>query len=136
MKTLISPKSLLAILALPVLLVGCGSSESTDTASEDIVVDDSVENVGEMPEVTEFKVVVGENSGPNQTLTVAQGSTVRLILVNPNEDDEIHLHGYDLGGGELPAGDEAVFEFVADETGTFEVESHVTGEVLMVLVVE
>ena len=43
---------------------------------------------------------------------------------------------HDLGGSEVPAGEEAIFEFVADETGTFEVESHVTGEVLMVLVVE
>ena len=136
MKTSVSSKSIFVAFALPVLLMGCGSSESTDVASEDIVVDDSVENVGEMPEVNEFKVVVGENSGPDQTLTVAKGSTVRLIVVNPNEDDEIHLHGYDLGGGELPAGEEAIFEFVADETGTFEVESHVTGEVLMVLVVE
>ncbi len=129
-------KRLIAFLAVPVLLVGCGSNEAVDTASEDVVVDDSIESVGEMHEVTEFKVVVGENSGPDETLTVAQGSTVRLFLVNPNEDDEIHLHGYDLGGGELPAGEEAIFEFVADETGTFDVESHVTGEVLMVLVVE
>ena len=124
------------MLVVPTLLIGCGSNDSVDTTAEDIVVDDSVESVGEMPEVTEFKVVVGENSGPDQTLTVAQGSTVRLFFVNPNEDDEIHLHGYDLGGSEVPAGEEAIFEFVADETGTFEVESHVTGEVLMVLVVE
>jgi hypothetical protein len=129
-------KRLIPFFAVPVLLVGCGSNDSVDTVSEDVVVDDSLESVGEMPEVTEFKVVVGENSGPDQTLTVAQGSTVRLFFVNPNEDDEIHLHGYDLGGSELPAGEEAIFEFVADEAGTFEVESHVTGEVLMVLVVE
>jgi uncharacterized protein YcfL len=131
-------KPLSILLVVPVLLVGCSSSDETsvDTASEEIVVDDSVESVGEMPEVTEFKVVVGENSGPDQTLTVAQGSTVRLFFVNPNEDDEIHLHGYDLGGGELPAGEEAIFEFVADEIGTFDVESHVTGDLLMVLVVE
>lgn len=131
-------KPLSILLVVPVLLVGCSSSDETslDTSSEEIVVDDSVESVGEMPEVTEFKVVVGENSGPDQTLTVAQGATVRLFFVNPNEDDEIHLHGYDLGGGELPAGEEAIFEFVADEIGTFDVESHVTGDLLMVLVVE
>ena len=131
-------KPLSILLVVPVLLVGCSSSDETslDTASEEIVIDDSVESVGEMPEVTEFKVVVGENSGPDQTLTVAQGATVRLFFVNPNEDDEIHLHGYDLGGGELPAGEEAIFEFVADEIGTFDVESHVTGDLLMVLVVE
>jgi hypothetical protein len=129
-------KRLTPLFAIPILLVACGSNDAGDTASEDVVVDDSIESVGEMPEVTEFKVVVGENSGPDQTLTVAQGSTVRLFFVNPNEDDEIHLHGYDLGGSELPAGEEAIFEFVADETGSFDVESHVTGEVLMVLVVE
>lgn len=129
-------KRFIPVLIVPALLIGCGSNDSVDTTAEDIVVDDSVESVGEMPDVTEFKVVVGENSGPDQTLTVAQGSTVRLFFVNPNEDDEIHLHGYDLGGSEVPAGEEAIFEFVADETGTFEVESHVTGEVLMVLVVE
>ncbi len=129
-------KRFIPVLIVPALLIGCGSNDSVDTTAEDIVVDDSVESVGEMPDVTEFKVVVGENSGPDQTLTVAQGSTVRLFFVNPNEDDEIHLHGYDLGGSEVSAGEEAIFEFVADETGTFEVESHVTGEVLMVLVVE
>ncbi|MEY5039477.1 MAG: hypothetical protein RLZZ48_246 [Actinomycetota bacterium] len=131
-------KPLALFLFVPVLVVGCGSSEesSVDTAAEEIVVDDTTESVGEMTDVTEFKVVVGENSGPDQTLTVSQGATVRLFFVNPNEDDEIHLHGYDLGGSNLPAGEEAIFEFVADEAGTFEVESHVTGEVLMVLVVE
>lgn len=130
-------KPLIFLVAVPALLIGCSTEEAAlDTNSDEIVVDDSVESVGEMPAVTEFKVVVGENSEPDQTLTVAQGSTVRLFFVNPNEDDEIHLHGYDLGGSQLPAGEEAIFEFVADETGTFDVESHVTGEVLMVLVVE
>jgi len=131
-------KPLALFFVVPVLVVGCGSSDqpTVDTAADEIVVDDTTESIGEMPDVTEFKVVVGENSGPDQMLTVTQGSTVRLFFVNPNEDDEIHLHGYDLGGGELPAGEEAIFEFVADETGTFDVESHVTGEVLMVLVVE
>jgi FtsP/CotA-like multicopper oxidase with cupredoxin domain len=130
-------KPLISLVAVPALLIGCSTEEAAlDTNSDEIVVDDSVESVGEMPAVTEFKVVVGENSGPDQTLTVAQGSTVRLFFVNPNDDDEIHLHGYDLGGSQLPAGEEAIFEFVADETGTFDVESHVTGEVLMVLVVE
>ena len=131
-------KPLAMFLVVPVLMVGCGSSDESTvvTAADEIVVDDTTESVGEMTDVTELKVVVGENSGPDQTLTVTQGSTVRLFFVNPNEDDEIHLHGYDLGGGNLPAGEEAIFEFVADEVGTFEVESHVTGEVLMVLVVE
>lgn len=131
-------KPLAFFLLVPVFVVACGPSDepSVDTAADEIVVDDTTESVGEMTEVTEFRVVVGENSGPDQTLTVAQGSTVRLFFVNPNEDDEIHLHGYDLGGSNLPAGEEAIFEFVADEAGNFEVESHVTGEVLMVLVVE
>jgi hypothetical protein len=44
-------------------------------------------------------------------------------------EDEFHLHGYDI---EL-SGDDVTFEFVADKLGDFELESHDSGEVLLIL---
>jgi len=41
-----------------------------------------------------------------------------------------------LGGDVTPAGQEAVIEFTADKLGSFELESHVTGEWILTLVVE
>lgn len=109
------------------------------SAEDTVVVDDSVEDVTDdatTGDVAEFAVTVGEDAGPDSVFTVAAGTEVRLVLVNPDEDDEFHLHGYDLGGAMTPAGEEAIIQFTASETGEFEVESHMTGEVVMVLVVE
>ena len=50
-------------------------------------------------------------------------------------DDEFHLHGYDLGGDEIAAGEEAVYRFTASQAGTFGLVSHVTGDLLLTLVV-
>ena len=131
-------KNTVSVVAALLLVAGCSSSEEIDTAVEDtVVVDDSVEDVlDDAAGVAEFEVTVGQNSGADTVFTVATGSEVRLVLVNPNEDDEFHLHGYDLGGAMTPAGQEAIIQFVASDAGEFEVESHMTGEVLMVLVVE
>jgi hypothetical protein len=135
----VKSKTIFSISAL-FLLVSCSSSDAVDTSSVDtIVVDDQVESVIDDPTaggVVEYAVTVGENSGADSVLTVAAGTEVRLIFVNPNASDEFHLHGYDLGGAMTPAGEEAVFQFVASTPGNFEVESHMTGDVLMVLVVE
>lgn len=131
-------KNAVSVVAALLLVAGCSSSEEVDTAVEDtVVVDDSVEEVSDdAAGVAEFAVTVGDNSGADTVFTVTTGSEVRLVLVNPNEDDEFHLHGYDLGGAMTPAGQEAIIQFVASDAGEFEVESHMTGEVLMVLVVE
>lgn len=135
MKTKILP------LAVSLFLVAsCSSSDDVGSTVEDtIVVDDSVEGVTDESTdsaVAEFVVTVGENAGADTVFTVAAGTEVRLVLVNPDEDDEFHLHGYDLGGAMTPAGEEAIIQFTASDTGEFEVESHMTGDVLMVLVVE
>ena len=89
------------------------------------------------PPVREVIVVVGLNDGPERVDVVPVGSPVELRLTNPTADDEFHLHGYDLGGDlTVPAGETLTLNFVADRTGLFEVESHVTGDVLVVLLVE
>lgn len=80
-----------------------------------------------------ISVTVGVDSGPDRIEEVSVGDAIELTLVNPDEDDEFHVHGFDLGGEETPAGEEKVFAFTATEAGDFEVESHVTGDVLVVI---
>lgn len=78
-------------------------------------------------------MTVSVDSGPDRIEEVSVGDAIELTLVNPDEDDEFHVHGFDLGGDETPAGEEKVFAFTATEAGDFEVESHVTGAVLVVV---
>lgn len=86
------------------------------------------------PATVEISVSVGTATGPDRREVVALGDTVVLRLVNPQADDEFHLHGYDLGdGAEVPAGQEVTFTFTADTPGDFELESHFTHDVIMIL---
>lgn len=85
----------------------------------------------------QISVVVGLDDGPERVDTVPLGSPVELLLTNPEADDEFHVHGYDLGAGtEVPAGETLTLSFVADRAGLFEVESHITHDVLLLLLVE
>jgi FtsP/CotA-like multicopper oxidase with cupredoxin domain len=116
-----------------VFLIGCGSSTSDE---------DSNSNGAESSAVTsdtaivEISLTIGENSGPNEQQQVALGSTVRLSVVNPNASDEIHVHGYDISTGDMAAGETSVIEFIANEAGTFDIESHISEEVVLLLIVE
>jgi hypothetical protein len=86
------------------------------------------------PAPVAISVTVGVDSGPDRVDTVPAGTLVTLTVVNPTGADEFHLHGFDLGDGqELPAGQPATFTFTADTTGRFELESHETGDVIMIL---
>jgi uncharacterized cupredoxin-like copper-binding protein len=81
-----------------------------------------------------ISVTVGVDSSPERVEPVPLGSTVTLEMTDPNADQEYHIHVYDLGGNaEVPAGTTARFTFVADRAGEFEVESHITDDVLVVL---
>jgi hypothetical protein len=81
-----------------------------------------------------LSVTVGIDSNPERIERVPLGATVTITVTNPGDDDEFHLHGFDLGDGQvIPAGQPASFTFVADQVGSFELESHETGDVLMIL---
>lgn len=56
---------------------------------------------------------------------VPMGSTVRLQITS-DVDDEVHVHGYEVEK-ELPAGQQADVQLVADQAGLFEVETHESG---------
>jgi FtsP/CotA-like multicopper oxidase with cupredoxin domain len=126
-------KRIIAGCCAVVFLIGCGSSTSDE---------DSNSNGAESSAVTsdtaivEISLTIGENTGPNEQQQVALGSTVRLSVVNPNASDEIHVHGYDISTGKMTAGETSVIEFVADEAGTFDIESHISEEVVLLLIVE
>ena len=136
-------KSLFAI-CLSLGAVGCSSSTSDsgdETKSEETSELTPEETSDETSatatdEVVEISVIIGQTSGSAVAFQATLGSTVRLKILNPEADDEFHLHGYDLDGGVTPAGQEAIIEFTADKLGTFDLESHVTGEWILTLVVE
>jgi len=112
-------------LAAALLVAGCGSdAESSATTSPSTAAAATVE----------ISVTVGTDSSPDRVEEIALGSKVKLTVVDPNADEEFHVHGYELGDGvEMPKGTPEVFEFVADKAGDFEVESHSTDTVLVVL---
>ena len=62
------------------------------------------------------------------THKVAKGDEVR-IEVTSDKADELHVHGYDKTA-DLKAGQTAVVEFTADQSGRFEVETHDSGLLL------
>ena len=125
-------KLLIGISATVALLAGCSSSSSTDTT----VALETTDTAAVTTAVVEISLIVGENTGADMMQTVPLGSSVRITVVNPNGADEIHVHGYDISTGEMAQGQEAVIEFVASNAGTFDIESHVSEEVVLVLTVE
>ena len=125
-------KLLIGLSVTTALLAGCSSSSSTDTT----VALETADTAAVTTSVVEINLIVGENTGADMMQTVPVGSSVRITVVNPNGADEIHVHGYDISTGEMAQGQEAVIEFVASNAGTFDIESHVSEEVVLVLTVE
>ncbi|WP_182909331.1 hypothetical protein [Microbispora sp. H13382] len=70
---------------------------------------------------------------PPGRIEVTKGQTVRITITS-DAADEAHLHGYDKEAS-LKPGTPASIEFVADETGLFEMETHESGLQLFQLVV-
>ena len=114
------------------LLAGCSSSSSSDTT----VASETTDVATAAADVVEIALIVGENTGADVRQTVPLGASVRITVTNPNGPDEIHVHGYDISTGEMAKGQEAVIEFVASNAGTFDIESHVSEEIMLVLTVE
>ncbi|MEW9533917.1 hypothetical protein [Microbispora sp. NPDC049125] len=87
------------------------------------------------PAVKEITVTIAGRkvTPPPGRIEVTKGQTVR-ITVTGDAADEAHLHGYDKEA-ELKPGSPASIEFVADETGLFEMETHESGLQLFQLLV-
>lgn len=124
MTALRRPLRLLATTGLAALaaisLVACGSDDSTDATTA------AADTTAVAPVVIE----VDADSGTAGTQTVPLGSEVSLHIVSAT-DQEFHLHGYDVED----EGTDVTITFVADQAGSFQLESHATDTLLFTLVV-
>ena len=130
---------LMLVLAPLVGLAACSSdSATTDTVVATVAVD-STESMSGDPSTTvsngriTIDITVGENSSPDRVEEIPLGSEVTLNFTNPQADDEYHVHGYDLGEGITKKGETKTFSLTADKAGDYEVESHVSEAVLVIL---
>ena len=127
---------LMLVLTPLVGLAACSSdSASTDTVA---AVETTVNTFSDTSTTISdgsiiIEVVVGENSGPDRVEEVPLGAEVTLQFTNPDADDEYHVHGYDLGEGITKKGETKTFSLTADKAGEYEVESHISETVLVIL---
>jgi predicted phage tail protein len=136
------------------LLVGCGSSSSTkatvppttgaatvDTGAAD---DPPVSTAAPATPASvangaaTIDVTVGtddfETTGGKSVFSVPKGTSVTINITDPNADNDFHLHVYDVEVSGKK-GEKATLSVTADQTGQFDVESHTSNKVIVVLVV-
>jgi hypothetical protein len=133
-------RKLFAVVTPLVLIASLASCSDTDAdEAGNVPADTTVVSAGPSAKVAgpiEISVTVGTDSAVDRVAEVLLGSQVNITLTNPNADDEFHLHEYDLSTGDTPKGESAVISFTADKAGLFDLESHVTDEVLIVISVK
>jgi hypothetical protein len=139
---------LLVPVVAAVALVGCASATPETTASSasaapgstapasvattgDTEVAPSSTIAGAVQEIVVHVGVDDAATTGSRVEQVRRGQQVVLRLMSDG-DEQYHVHGYDLEQ-KVAAGVEAQFEFTADMAGSFEVESHVTHKVYLVL---
>ena len=114
-------------------LSACSSSDSVADTSMPSAPSPTNSSNSKMAAPIEISVVVGIDSSPDRIEEVTLGANVQVTLSNPNADDEFHLHGYDLSPGETKMGQVSIISFTADKAGDFEIESHITEDVLVII---
>lgn len=82
------------------------------------------------PAIEPVSILIDADSGGTQDVSVALG-TPMTIRVRSTRAEEFHLHGYEL---EL-TGTDVTFTFVADVLGEFELETHGSGALVLLLTV-
>jgi hypothetical protein len=138
---------------LAIGLTACGSSkgDSSGSGSSDSTAAGSATTVEDVPTPTSgppvpatvtdgnatIDVKVGTDdfatTGGTRVVSVPKGTSVTINLTS-SDAEEYHLHGYDIEQKADPSVT-STFEFTADQTGQFDLESHVTEKTLLVLVV-
>jgi hypothetical protein len=126
---------MVACLVAGLTAAGCSSEvPSLATSSAGTVDVTAVPVDSSLPAAVEIAVTVGVDSATDRVESIPLGATVKLTLLDPAAAEEYHVHGYELGDGvEIAKGVPEVFQFVANKPGDFEVESHKTETVLVIL---
>ena len=107
-----------------------GATATTVVAPTDAIVNaDGSISINVIVGTDDYDTLAGD-----RVVKVALGSAVTITLTDPNEDQDYHLHVYDVGA-EAKKGEPGVISLVVDQAGQFDVESHTTGKMLLVLVV-
>jgi len=119
--------------ALVLSLGACSSNDSAADTTMPSAATPTNPTDSKMAAPTEVSVIVGTDSSPDRIEEVALGANVQVTLSNPNADDDFHLHGYDLSPGETKMGEASIISFTADKAGDFEIESHITEDVLVII---
>jgi hypothetical protein len=126
-------RALVCVAIAPIALVACGNSESsTDTT---VAASPSTDATGTIAPTgtVEKSFVIGTDTGKDVVFEVSQGDNVKLTFVNNDADDEVHVHDYDITTGEMSKGVASSVSFTVDKAGDFEIESHVSEELLLTL---
>lgn len=74
------------------------------------------------PQAFAFTIRGGKKTAGPALIEVVQGAELQLVI-NADQDDELHVHGYDLSQ-DLPAGETVSLAFTADRSGRFGIELH------------
>jgi heme/copper-type cytochrome/quinol oxidase subunit 2 len=138
-----------AVLVVMLALAACGSDEgsagTTVAPSVETTVAEEVTptSAGPTPaDVIDDKATIDLTVGTDdftttkgtRVVSVPKGTAVTINITSADAE-EYHLHGYDIEE-QAEAGKTATLEFTADKTGQFDLESHITENTLLVLVVE
>jgi hypothetical protein len=107
------------------------AAETTTTTSAPTSTSTTTTTIGDVTVLIAVSYADGEVDGPKQS-EVAKGSLVQL-LVTSDVEDEVSLEGYDIKADVGPD-TAALLQFVADTTGTFDLELY--GEEVILLEIE
>jgi PBP1b-binding outer membrane lipoprotein LpoB len=139
-------RALAAIPVAAVLLVGCAKGENTSPVNSfghgplntgERTTTPVPTGAGLTPESVptgpvQIDVKVGTDSSPNRVEKVRAGTAVTLNITNPGAAEDYHVHVVDLEQ-KVAENVTATFNFTASAPGRYEVESHVTNTVLLVI---
>jgi len=114
---------------VPTTLPGVPGATTTAPPTEDASSGSAIDGP------VQIDVVVGVDSAADRVELVKLGSDVTLNITNPVAADQFHVTVAEIDQ-QVKAGVTATINFIADQAGTYEVDSASTGDVLLVLEVE
>lgn len=122
---------LIALAAVAVVLFLVLSDDGDDDGDDGSTTATSTTATTAEPAFEVIRLADGAPVGGVRELTYDKGDRVRIRVIPEPGLEEVHIHGYDIE--RFPQGEKPlVFDFTADITGGFELESHgASGDALL-----